>query len=176
MLSRLTNDRKYLTSHYSTINTTLDESEYTFPLDQKLNIDFSHDTVISRIIAALNLTHLSGLEPLPADYIPFNYDSQHLRWKTSELVPFAANLIVQTISCEGSEEIPKNVYNRIVINDAVHPLDGINQCKKNKFGLCEQSQFIEGLEEIIDNIDFANDCYGDYVANQPVKYGIPEIN
>ena len=74
----------------STTNSTLDENEYTFPLDQNLYVDFSHDTVIANIVSTLNLTQFSS--HLPNNKIP--RESKHItRWHTSHIVRFVSFLL-----------------------------------------------------------------------------------
>ncbi|TIA87771.1 hypothetical protein E3P99_02973 [Wallemia hederae] len=151
----------------STINTTLAYDQHTLPIDQTINIDFSHDVVLANILTTLNLTHLAT--PLPTDAIQ-SYSPEHLRWVTSNLTPFGSNIVIQSLECAGEQS---GQYNRIVINDAVHPLTGINGCEDNKYGLCSRDAFVGGLQQIIQEVDFNGACYGD-VENKLVAHGVPE--
>ncbi|TIA68763.1 hypothetical protein E3P92_03881 [Wallemia ichthyophaga] len=162
LLYRLTGDREALAKP-STINSTLDANPETLPL-QPINIDFSHDVVLANILTALNLTHLDT--PLGTHHVA-EYSKDNLRWVTSHLIPFASNIVVQSLSCYDTP------FNRIVVNDAVHPLNGIEGCEENEHGLCAREQFVGGLWKIVDEIDYAEACNGD-VADELVSHGVPE--
>lgn len=56
-----------ITKPTAQINTTLDSSKKTFPLNQSLYFDFSHDTNIMAILTAFGLTQFA--EVLPDDHI-----------------------------------------------------------------------------------------------------------
>ena len=49
-------------------------------------------------------------------------------------------------------------YIRIILNDAVVPLTGINGCEENDDGMCSFDTFVSGMKEIIGRVDFARDC------------------
>ena len=100
LLSRLTSTpislKPPLTSTFS-VNTTLDGNPTTFPLDQPLYVDATHEVVIVNILTALNLTSLSGLEedgpPSPKKM------KRGRKWRASRVAPFASNMQLQ---CEWS--------------------------------------------------------------------------
>lgn len=154
LLYRLSGDKSALEKP-STVNTTLDQDERFLPLDQAINIDFSHDVVIANILTALNLTHFAT--PLKSDAIaPYSVDN--LRWVTSNVIPFGSNVIVQSLTCSDDAE-RAGKFNRIVINDAVHPLTGLNGCEQeDKNGFCESGAFINGLRQVVEDIDYDSVC------------------
>lgn len=154
LLYRLSGDKSALEKP-STVNTTLDQDERFLPLDQAINIDFSHDVVIANILTALNLTHFAT--PLKSDAIaPYSVDN--LRWVTSNVIPFGSNVIVQSLTCSDDAE-RAGKFNRIVINDAVHPLTGLNGCEQEvKNGFCESGAFINGLRQVVEDIDYDSVC------------------
>jgi hypothetical protein len=49
-------------------------------------------------------------------------------------------------------------YVRIVLNDAVVPLTGINGCAEDDDGKCAFDAFVDGMKEVIGRVDFARDC------------------
>ncbi|EIW82796.1 phosphoglycerate mutase-like protein [Coniophora puteana RWD-64-598 SS2] len=144
----------------STTNSTLDNSNITFPLNQPIYVDATHDTVISNIVTALNFTTLAAVGPLPTDHIPPNRS-----YIVSQIAPFASNLIAQVLSCPASED-PTHI--RFVLNDAVVPLTGIAGCDaEDKNGLCALPGFISGMQTRIGEIDFDFDCFANYTMPQP---------
>ena len=67
-------------------NTTLDEMESTFPLNQTLYFDFSHDTNIMSVITAFGLKQFA--QPLPVTGPP--PDQQLI---VSHVSPFATRMV-----------------------------------------------------------------------------------
>ncbi|KAG2159736.1 histidine phosphatase superfamily [Suillus bovinus] len=143
----------------SSTNGTLDSNNITFPLDQPIYVDVTHDTVISSIVTTLNFTSLAASGPLPTDHIPL-----HRSYIASQIVPFASQLVAQVLSCPASEG-PTHI--RFLLNDGVVPLTGIRGCTEDSNGLCALPGFISGMHERIGQIDFAHDCYGNYTLPNP---------
>ena len=110
MLARLTHTP--IDYHRFSTNSTLDDDPITFPLNQSLYVDATHEVVVLNskctvatilcrpavwslmlaipVITALNLTNFAAGGPLPADHIP-----KHRPFKVSELAPFATNIQFQ---------------------------------------------------------------------------------
>ncbi|KAA1471725.1 phosphoglycerate mutase-like protein [Dentipellis sp. KUC8613] len=152
LLSRLTRTR--ITNFDSSINSTLASSNITFPLNQPIYVDATHDVVISSILVAMNFTSLAASGPLPSTHIPENQS-----WKISQIVPFATRLVGQVLSCHDSDE-PTHI--RFMLNDAVLPMTGLKGCKANKHGLCAFDNFIAGMQARVDEIDYQFDCFANY--------------
>ncbi|KAH9937170.1 histidine phosphatase superfamily [Fomitopsis serialis] len=164
LVARLT--KKPLTSFDTSTNGTLDGNNITFPLNQPIYVDASHDTVIASIITALNFTTLAANGPLPIDHIPA-YQTYHVH----DIAPFTSNLVAQVMSCPasvstaleaGSAADPVS-YIRFLLNDGVVPLTGIAHCETpDANGLCPLENFIQGMQERIEEVDFVYDCYANY--------------
>ncbi|TVY73242.1 3-phytase A [Lachnellula suecica] len=151
----------------SQINTTLDSNTDTFPVNQSLYFDFSHDTNIMSIITALGFTQFSQF--LPADHFPGFHNLT-----VSQVTPFACRLDIEVINAphpvlsnfEYDTSGNETKYLRFKLNERTipHPECGAER----KDGLCELDTFlglVKGLEEKAD-YDFA--CFGDY---ETVPYG-----
>ncbi|KDQ63958.1 hypothetical protein JAAARDRAFT_27630 [Jaapia argillacea MUCL 33604] len=130
LLARLTN--KPVHDHTQT-NTTLDSSPLTFPLNKTLYADFSHDNQMIAIYSAIGLFNQSHLgfggilDPRRPD--------ERRTWRVSEMVPFAARMVVERLSCgEGGEE-----YVRILVNEKVQPLEFCG----GSGGMCALEDFVE---------------------------------
>ena len=80
------------------------------------------------------------------------------------MVPFAANLVGQVLSCPESDE-PTHI--RFILNDGVVPLTGVRGCRFDANGLCSLDTFIKGMKERIEEIDFAFDCFANYTLSNP---------
>ncbi|KAG2078611.1 phosphoglycerate mutase-like protein [Suillus decipiens] len=143
----------------STTNSTLDSSNITFPLNQPIYVDATHDTVMSCIVTALNFTSLAANGPLPTDHIP-----PQRSYIVSQIAPYASQLVAQVLSCPASQE-PTHI--RFLLNDAVVPLTGINGCEEDPNGLCALPSFISGMQERIGEINFAYDCFANYTMPDP---------
>ncbi|KAG2154726.1 histidine phosphatase superfamily [Suillus clintonianus] len=143
----------------SSTNSTLDSNTITFPLNQPIYVDATHDTVISNIITALNFTSLAATGPLPTDHIP-----PKRSYIASQIAPFASQLVAQVLSCPASEE-PTHI--RFTLNDGVVPLTGIQGCTEDSNGLCALPSFISGMQERIGQINFVHDCFANYTMPNP---------
>ncbi|KAJ3937446.1 MAG: histidine phosphatase superfamily [Lentinula lateritia] len=152
LVSRLTKTR--ITTFDSTLNGTIVGNNVTFPLDQPIYVDASHDTVISAVLPAMNFTFFAAGGPLPLDHIPENQT-----YKTREIAPFASRLVGQVLSCPASDT-PTHI--RWLLNDGVLPLTGIQGCGYDSNGLCEFDTFIAGMKQRIEEVDFVFDCFANY--------------
>lgn len=76
------------------VNSTLDGSQTTFPLNQSIYADAAHEVSIADALTALNLTALGG------SVAPSNtsYTGNHT-YVASQIVPFATELQVQVVEC-----------------------------------------------------------------------------
>ncbi|KAG2150718.1 histidine phosphatase superfamily [Suillus bovinus] len=157
LVSRLTHTP--ITVWNSSTNSTLDSSNITFPLNQPIYVDFSHDVVLASVATALNFTSLAASGPLPTDHIP-----PHRSYRSSQIAPFSGQLVTQVLSCPASEE-PTHI--RFLLNDGVVPLTGIHGCTEDSNGLCALPGFISGMHERIGQIDFAHDCFTNYTMPDP---------
>lgn len=124
LLARLTG--KPVVDH-TTHNSTLE-----FPLDRVLYADFSHDNDMMGVFAALGLYNLT--DPLPGDRMVNTHKTKG--FSASWVVPFAARLYVEKMSCGGNEE----EFVRILVNDRVIPLQN---CDADEFGRCTLTKFVE---------------------------------
>ncbi|KAF7335328.1 AB hydrolase-1 domain-containing protein [Mycena sanguinolenta] len=151
LVARLTHTP--IATHNSSTNATLDDNPVTFPLGQSLYVDATHEVVVLHVLAALNLTTLAAQGSLPVDHIP-----EKRSFKVSELAPFATNVQFQLLECTS---LPGPQI-RIIVNDGVVPLTGIEGCEKQKDGMCAVDTFVEAQKKIIGSTDWEWACYGDW--------------
>ena len=76
--------------HNTSTNRTLNDNPITFPLNESLYVDATHEVVVVNIITALNLSNFAASGPLPADHIPANRT-----FVSSQLASFATNIQFQ---------------------------------------------------------------------------------
>ncbi|KAH7030871.1 histidine phosphatase superfamily [Microdochium trichocladiopsis] len=146
LIARLT--RQPVDDH-TTTNSTLDSSPETFPLDQSLYADFSHDNDMAAMFGALGLYNATA----PLD----KYTRQDPRETTkgfaaSWTVPFGARMYVEKMTCradgdaassaQARAEEEANELVRILVNDRVIPLQN---CGADELGRCELDRFVESL-------------------------------
>ncbi|CCM03468.1 uncharacterized protein FIBRA_05601 [Fibroporia radiculosa] len=172
LVARLTKERP--TVFDTSMNRTLNSNKITFPLDQPMYVDATHDAVIANVITALNFTTLAANGPLPSDHIPIDQESclrfttpshAHVSYvqtfRVRDITPFSANLVAQVVSCATSGRTKKMPFIRFLLNDGVVPLTGLAHCEKhNRDGLCLLEDFIKGAKERISEVDFTQDCFG----------------
>ncbi|KAF9075648.1 histidine phosphatase superfamily [Rhodocollybia butyracea] len=92
---------------------------------------FSHDNEMAGIF------HVLGLflqDKVPSPKAP----DDSVTYKTSEVVPFAARLLIERMTCKHSGSLE---FVRVLVNNAVQPL---KWCHGVKNGLCEVKEFIKG--------------------------------
>lgn len=153
---------------------TLDGMPTTFPLNQTLYFDFSHDTNIASIITALGFTQFAGF--LPATGPPANYTPL-----VSRLTPFGARMDIEIITapqpvaanrcfdCSSSnstgcyEQGSTTKYVHVLISQRTVPL-GKNYaaCGDRVDGWCELSTFISWQQANLQAAEFQYACFGNY--------------
>jgi len=168
LVSRLTGER--ITASASTTNATIVGSNVTFPLNQPIFVDATHDTVISAIVVAMNFTSMAKTGPLPSTHIP-----KDRSYVVNQISPFASNLVGQVLSCPSASSSKSSkapaagtpTHIRWLLNDAVLPLDGISGCGSSALGLCPLKTFTAGMQQRIKEVDFEFGCFGNYSAPVP---------
>ncbi|KAK3711074.1 hypothetical protein LTR37_009861 [Vermiconidia calcicola] len=155
------------------VNVTLDSNPKTFPLDQALNFDFSHDTNIMGILTAFGFTQFA--EVLPADHI--KTDRQLV---VSHMEPFAARLDMEVINTpspldgrrsEGEKYLDgdETTYVHFILNQRTLPL-GVSypECGNRDDGWCTLETFLDVLRTKLEEAQYDYSCNGDWPV---VPYG-----
>ena len=156
-------------------NVTLDNNTSTFPLDQSLYFDFTHDTMITAILTALGMKQFAPT--LPADGPPDPDRALNI----GKVVPFAARLAIEIInSPKPVKTLRRNAKNQyenggetkylhFILNSRTLPLGkSIPECGDRDDGWCELSTFIEVQSRSLEQAKFEYSCFGNYAAG---KYG-----
>jgi hypothetical protein len=153
------------------INVTLDNNTVTFPTNQALNFDFSHDTNIMAILTAFGLTQFAAL--LPATHI-VSHDLV-----VSHLEPFGARLDIEVIdapqpvsasrSSGTYDKGGKTQYIHFILNQRTIPLGkSFPACGSRDDGWCELKTFLDVQKSSFDAADYDYACFGNY---PPADYG-----
>ncbi|KHO00010.1 3-phytase A precursor [Metarhizium album ARSEF 1941] len=155
----------------SQINVTLDSNTETFPLNQSLYFDFSHDTNMVSILTAFGLGQFA--EELPANSYPGDHN-----FTVSHLTPFGARLDMEVIQTpqplspnrDGYLRGGQTKYIHFVLNQRTLPLGkSLPECDASRRdGWCELDTFIKVQDDMAARANFDHACFGDYPA---VKYG-----
>ncbi|KAH8827000.1 histidine phosphatase superfamily [Flagelloscypha sp. PMI_526] len=153
LVARLTHTP--IAEYNSSTNSTLNTNPTTFPLDQALYVDATHEVVVLNVITALNLSSFAADGPLPTDHIPKNR-----KFRSSELAPFATNIQIQLLDCASPSLEGTQI--RVIINDGVAPLTGVKGCPEQKDGMCALDTFVGSMKEIIGQTDWKYDCHTDW--------------
>jgi hypothetical protein len=149
----------------SQINTTLDSNPETFPLNQSLYFDFSHDTNLASVLTAFGLTQFA--EDLPADKNPGDH-----AFAVSHITPFGARLDIEVIRApkpvspnrDGYLRGEETKYVHFVLNQRTLPLGkSFPECDaERRDGWCELDTFLKVQEEQVGKAQFDFACFGDY--------------
>jgi len=157
------------------VNTTLDEMNSTFPLNQTLYFDFTHDVNIAAVVTALGLTQFN--QTLSASGPPEN---QQLI--VSHMEPFGSRLLFEVIDTPHpvkalrpatNNATTSDYYNsgnattyiHLTLNQRTIPL-GVSypQCGAREDGWCEKSTFLSILGSLLDIANYEYACFGKYPA------------
>lgn len=158
-----------ITDPAAQINVTLDNNTVTFPVNQNLNLDFSHDAGILSIIVAFGLTQFN-------DVLPRTHIKKDREFILSHLQPFAGRLDIEVIKAPAPvnpDRSSKKVYLdgeptsyvHFILNQRTIPLGrSLKECGDRDDGWCEMETFIKVQQKQIELADYDYACFGDYEA------------
>lgn len=156
-----------LTSPSAQINVTLDNNTVTFPIDQALNLDFSHDAGILSILVAFGLRQFN--DKLPTTHI--KHDREFI---LSHLQPFAGRLNIEVIRAPAPVNPKRNQddiyldgkptsYVHFILNQRTIPLGKSHaECGQRDDGWCEMETFLKVMQKQIELADYDFACFGEY--------------
>ncbi|QYT00995.1 3-phytase [Trichoderma simmonsii] len=149
----------------SQINVTLDNNTETFPLNQSLYFDFSHDTNIVSILTAFGLRQFA--EELPADRYPGAHN-----FTVAHITPFGARLDIEIIKTpkpvspnrDGYLRGEEQKYVHFILNQRTIPLGlSFPECDADrKDGWCEFDTFVKIQEGMSEKASYDHACHGEY--------------
>lgn len=152
----------------SQINTTLDNNTETFPLNQSLYLDFTHDTNIVSVLAAFGLSQFADKLPNSTYPGPHNFTVSHL-------TPFGARLDIEIIrtpkplAADRSGYLPtggETKYVHFVLNQRTVPLGwSFPECDIYRVdGWCEFDTFLQVQDKMPGLADYEQVCHGEYTG------------
>ena len=169
VIARLKNET--LSYSHSQANITLDDNTDTFPLNQSLYFDFSHDTNMISVLAAFGLRQFAPF--LDPERHPGPHD-----FTVSHLTPFGARFDLEVIRTPrplspGREtylEGGETKYVHFMINQRTVPLGAsLPECDASRVdGWCELGAFVRVQERMAGLAKFDEACFGEY---KPLAYG-----
>lgn len=162
-----------LTDPAAQINITLDNNTITFPVDQALNLDFSHDSNIISILTAFGLTQFNT-------FLPTTHILHDREFVLSHVEPFAGRLDIEIIKAPAPVNASRSVsqpeiyvdgpptsYVHFVLNQRTIPLGkSLEECGDRDDGWCEMQTFLEVQKKQIELADYEYACFGDYDAGE----------
>ena len=167
------------------LNLTVDANPTTFPLNQSLYFEFTHDANIISVLTAFGLTQF-------ADYLPANARLAKQQFQTSKLVPFAGRLNIELItaphkvvtkrSARGGDDAnyvsgtAATRYVHFVQNQRTLPLHlSIPACEERDDGWCELSAFLEAQKANVVRAQYDYTCNGNWTLGAwgSVRDGVP---
>jgi hypothetical protein len=173
VLARLTNHT--ITSATAQDNITLDNNTVTFPLNQSLYFDFTHDTNIAGVLTAFGLTQF-------APTLPTSGPPPNQQLIVSHIQPFGGRLDIEIINAPQPVAAnrtesgltaytsgPATSYIHFIINQRTLPLGAsFPSCGQRTDGWCELQKFITIQQQSLANATYDYACNGKYPA---VPYG-----
>ncbi|KAL3456982.1 phosphoglycerate mutase-like protein [Aspergillus heterothallicus] len=154
-------------------NMTLNSDPSTFPVNQTLYFDFTHDGDIIAVLTAFGLKQFA--EPLPLNGPP----PRHRQIITSHMVPFGARLDIEIIQTPRPVSPRRNVHGRnkddyertgsttryvhFMLNQRTIPLGwSLPECGNRDDGWCELNTFLDTQKESLAQAQFNYACNGNY--------------
>lgn len=179
--ARLENHLYDLSPGETQANVTLDTMNSTFPLNQTLYFDFSHDTNIFSIITALGLRQFN--QSLPTSGPPSNQQAI-----VSHMTPFGARMVWEIIRSPYPVKSQRpssdsnatqddyydttgnaTVYIHQTLSQRTIPLGkSYPECGERDDGWCELDTYLDVLGGLLDQAMYDYSCFGDYASP---KYG-----
>lgn len=140
LVARLTNQAwNDLTQTSENMTVNLDPKRFPTDSTQRLFADFTHDSTLTAVLAALGLKQLNTL---PSASTLGQEQEHQARFRTSHLVPFGARMVFERLSC-GMEQKP---FVRVILNDAVVPLSDVG-CTDRPDGICPLDEFLRAIQD-----------------------------
>lgn len=169
-------------SSSSSMNMTLDGNEKTFPTNQTLYFDFSHDTQMMTVLTAFGLRQF-------AQYLPPTGPPQHQQLVASHITPFAARFAIEVITAPRpvlarrprhgasqagaynlSAPARETRYVHFLVNQRTVPLGkSFADCGDHDDGWCEFETFLKWQRGNVKKARFEDSCFGNY---SEVPYGV----
>lgn len=181
MLARL--NHTLITTSSSSVNSSLDNNTTTFPTHQPFYVDFSHDDIIVSALTAMSMDYFR--DPPSLTQFPPNPNRHFI---LSNLTPFGARLVTETIGCSASDPPPvkdsrvaytpyqygynatnaTNKFIRMRLNNGVLPLNTIRggACGTSTTGridgLCALQDFMTSQQNSTALANYQYSCFGNY--------------
>ncbi|OJZ83684.1 hypothetical protein ASPFODRAFT_209421 [Aspergillus luchuensis CBS 106.47] len=165
-------------------NMTLDTNPVTFPTDQNLYLDFSHDAGIVAVLTAFGFGQF-------AQYLPPTGPPLYQQFKASNIVPFGGRTNIEIIKTphkvaatrpagdqtnayvDGTGE---TFYVHFLQNQRTLPLhSSFAECEYRDDGWCELSTFMNVQKRSLERSQFEYACFGNWTVTEygTVTDGVP---
>jgi acid phosphatase len=108
--------------------------------------DSAHDTNITPILATLGIA--SPSEDLPLGKIPFPST-----YETGNIIPMGGHLTLERMSCNATAATEKDVYVRVILNEAVVPF---TSCQEGPGFSCSLANYTQMVNNMLPN--FLSEC------------------
>jgi hypothetical protein len=186
LIARLTNQTISVSD--SSVNSTLDGSTSTFPLNQTFYLDMSHDFMIIGLITAMSIDYFHT----PLSYSSFPPDDNRV-FKTTHIIPYAAHMITEKIGCASSSPTEVSTaytqytptqygysasnapfkFIRMRLNNGIVPIATIRggYCAGRGDGLCPLQSFLNSQANASAQANYGNLCFGSFNYNSANFYG-----
>ncbi|KAJ6079145.1 hypothetical protein N7467_008898 [Penicillium canescens] len=167
-------------------NMTLDTNPVTFPLNQSLYLEFTHDANIVSVLTAFGLTQFD-------DFLPATHRPKNQQFSASKLIPFAGRLNIEIITAPhqvstkrsskaGSKSIDyvsgtgETKYVHFIQNQRTIPLhSSFSVCEYREDGWCELSTFLKAQKHSLADAQYPYACSGKWTVKGwgSVRDGVP---
>ncbi|KAK9473659.1 acid phosphatase [Dipodascopsis tothii] len=108
--------------------------------------NFCHDTNITPVLSAMGIS--VPTKSLPLDQVPVPH-----QYRSGDLVPMGGHLVLERMTCKATTTYEAGTYVRVVVNEAVIPID---DCQTGPGYSCGLNNYTTRLQEMLP--DFATRC------------------
>ncbi|KAL4898794.1 histidine phosphatase superfamily [Aspergillus ambiguus] len=168
-------------------NITLDSNPVTFPVDQNLYLDFSHDAGVVAALTAFGFRQFAA-------FLPPTGPPRNQQFHTSKIVPFAGRTNIEIIRAphrvvatrpRGAQDVDAGVYVpgtaetfyiHFLQNQRTLPLHAsFPECEVRDDGWCELDTFMAIQKQSLEKAQFEYACYGNWTMPEygEVTDGVP---
>lgn len=186
LYARLQGHEYNLPAGATQVNVTLDENPATFPVNQDLYMDFSHDTNIYSILTALGMQQFS-------DQLSNSSITPNRNVTISHITPFAARVVWEQITApqplkatrptgdnpsmsDYYDEGGQTQYIHMTISQRTVPLGfSYPECGMRDDGWCEFNTYLNILSGLLETAQYDYSCWGNYTVGPwgSITNGVP---
>ncbi|KAH9899070.1 histidine acid phosphatase [Xylariomycetidae sp. FL2044] len=131
--------------------------------DEDIYVSFTHRELPPMVLVAMGLFNNSafgGSEAAINETMPLDRINYRRAWRSSHVLPFLSNILLERLNCSGSYGFEDGEYYRVLVNSAPQPLP---DCADGPGTSCSRAGFETYVNDRVDMFSgFSDKCGVDY--------------